>query len=304
MMKITIAVTWKYVIAGSLFFSLLSENINAQSVQGVNGKAAVSETLAPASNNSYCSSRPGIHRRPADVYIPFEKESDLEQFSIYRSDHISFADHPVSDRKVKRVHVPENQHYGMAMQYNFSGADEVTLRWKQYLPEEWMPARGTHIKFPGIGNRDGHGWGGRRTDGTSGWTVRTALRNQSDDNNAVTVEFYVYHMEMGRWGSIYHWDRDENGAGVYRGEWTEMEIYVRVNTPGEADGIICGWINGEPRFEKTDLKFRAEGYDEYDIREIIWDIYHGGAESSPIDQDIYFRNLEIWYGSLNSETGY
>ncbi|MCC5907149.1 MAG: hypothetical protein JJU13_13140 [Balneolaceae bacterium] len=270
----------------------------------MNDQETASETLAMDLNNNCCSSRPGSNRRSPDVYIPLDSESDLELFSQYRSNQVSFTDHSDSGRKVKRVHIPKDQHYGMAMQYHFSGADEVTLRWEQYLPDEWMPARGTHIKFPGIGNRDEHGWGGRRTDGTSGWTVRTGLRNQPDQNNAVTVEFYVYHMEMGRWGSIYSWDRDENGAGVYRGEWTEMEIYVRVNTPGEDDGIICGWINGEQRFEKTDLKFRAEGYDQYDIREIIWDIYHGGAESSPIDQDIYFRNLKIWYGSLNSETDY
>lgn len=303
-MKITIAITCTYLISVSLFFSLLSENFNAQLPQGMNDQAAASETLAMDLNNNCCSSRTGSDRRPPDVYIPLDSESDLELFSQYRTGQISFVNNLVPGRKIKRVHIPEGKHYGMAMQYNFSGTEEVTMRWKQYLPEEWMPARGNHIKFPGIGNRDEHGWGGRRTDGTSGWSVRTGLRNQPDDDNAVTVEFYVYHMEMGRWGSIYHWDRDENGAGVYRGEWTEMEIYVRVNTPGEADGIICGWINGEPRFEKSDLKFRAEGYDQYDIREIIWDIYHGGAESSPIDQDIYFRELQIWYGSLNSETDY
>jgi hypothetical protein len=303
-MKITEVIIYTSLLAGSVFLSMLPENTNDQLTRQVNSLSATSVMPSLHPSDTFCSSHAGSERRPADTTIPLNHESDLEQFSAYRSDQVSIEEHPSDSQKSKRVHIPKDQHYGMAMQYNFSGADEVTMRWKQFLSEDWMPARGTHIKFPGIGNRDEHGWGGRRTDGISGWSVRTGLRNQPDQNNAVTVEFYVYHMEMGRWGSIYHWDRDENGAGVYRGEWTEMEIYVRVNTPGKADGIICGWINGEPRFEKTDLKFRAEGYDEYDISEIIWDIYHGGAESSPIDQDIYFRDLEIWYGSLNSETGY
>ncbi len=248
-----------------------------------------------------CSHLAGEYRRPSDVYIPLSSESDLDQFSIYRSDYVSFVNDQQLGRDVQRVDVPEGQHYGMAMEYEFDGAEEVLMRWKQYLPEHWSPEAGTHIKFPGIGNRDRHGWGGRQTDGTGGWSVRTGLRSRPEQDDAVTVEFYVYHMDMGTWGTLYQWDTDERGAVLYRGEWAEMEVYVKVNTPGEADGIIKGSVNGEQRFEKTDLRFREKGYDQYDIREIIWHIYHGGASTSPVDQHIHFSDLEIWLGDVSSE---
>lgn len=235
-------------------------------------------------------------RRPPDIHIPLDGKSDLEAFSIYHSNHVSFVEDQILGRDVQHVQVPEGEHYGMAMEHRFSGVEEVYMSWKQYLPEHWSPEAGTHIKFPGIGNRDRHGWGGRRTDGTGGWSVRTGLRSNPDQGDAVTVEFYVYHMDMGTWGTIYQWDRDEKGAVVYRGEWTEMEIYVHVNTPGAYDGIIKGWINGDLRFEKSDLRFRDEGHDQYDVREIIWHIYHGGSSTSPIDQHMRFRDLKIWMG--------
>lgn len=109
-------------------------------------------------------------------------------------------------------------------------------------------------------------------------------------------------MYMQDYGTVYRWDVDENGAVIHRGEWTEIENYVQVNTPKKNNGIIRGWINGELAFEKKDLRFRSEGYDQYDIQEIMWHLYHGGSPASSIDQHVYFRNLEIWFGeSSNSE---
>lgn len=236
----------------------------------------------------------------ADVTIPFSNRSDLDQFSVSRDQNISFVNDPVSDQIVMKAGVPEGSHYGMELDYNFEGVEEVHMKWEQYIPPNWTTAKGTHMKFPGIGNRDRHGWGGRRTDGTGGWSVRTAVRDRSAKNDALSVEFYVYHMDMEDWGTVYKWKADENGAVIHRGEWTEIGTYVRVNTPGKSDGIIRGWVNGELAFEKEDLRFRAKGYDQYDVQEIMWHIYHGGSPGSPVDQHVYFRKLEIWFGESSN----
>ena len=116
---------------------------------------------------------------------------------------------------------------------------------------------------------------------------------QNGPNGTVTPEFYVYHMDMGHWGSEYDWK-----INIERGVWTKIEMYVRVNTPGKRDGIIRGWVDGALAFEKSDLGFRAEGYEQYDIAEIMWHVYHGGAPPSSIDQHILFRDLEVWLGEL------
>lgn len=238
-----------------------------------------------------------IHDEEPDLLVRFEKEEDLQVFSVSRSENISFVENSDSWGKVMRVDVPEGNHYGMEMDYLFDGVDEVYMSWQQYIPSHWTSADGTHMKFPGIGNRDQHGWGGRRADGTGGWSVRTGVRDRPAYNDSLSVEFYVYHMDMGDWGSVYSWDADENGATIFRGEWTEITNYVRVNTPGERDGIIRGWVNGNLAFEKLDIGLRAEGYEQYDIREIMWHVYHGGADASPLDQHILFRDLKIWLGT-------
>lgn len=236
----------------------------------------------------------------ADVSIPFSNRLDLDQFSVSRDQNVDFVNGPLSDQVVMKAGVPEGSHYGIELDYIFEGVEDVHMKWEQYIPSHWTTATGTHMKFPGIGNRDKHGWGGRRVDGTGGWSVRTGVRDRPAYNDSLSVEFYVYHMDMGNWGSVYSWDADENGAVIHRGEWTEIENYVKVNTPGKSDGIIRGWVNGKLAFEKEDLRFRAEGYEQYDIQEIMWHIYHGGSPASLVDQHVYFRNLEIWFGESSN----
>lgn len=243
----------------------------------------------------------GIKNGTPDIAVSLESDADLELFLVSRSQNVSFEEDKKAGFNVMRVNVPKGNHYGMEMDYYFEGVEDVHMRWQQYIPSHWTSADGTHMKFPGIGNRDRHGWGGRRTDGTGGWSVRTGVRDRTAYDDSLSVEFYVYHMDMGDWGSVYSWESNEDGAVMRRGEWTELETYVRVNTPGERDGVIRGWVNGKLVFEKTDLGFRAEGYEQYDIREIMWHVYHGGSEPSPLDQHIYLRDLEIWLGDSSNK---
>jgi len=236
------------------------------------------------------NSKPDTSAEPG-VHLPLSSKSDLNPFEIYRQEHVSFSEGDGTGTQAMRVEVPEGEHYGMAMDYTLEeGLEEVHMRWKVYLPDAWTTANGHHMKFPGIAHTDRHGWGGRRSDGTGGWSVRVAFKDHHTSPDSITAEYYVYHMDMGQWGSLYPW----NGT-LKRGEWIDIENYVRVNTPGEADGVIRAWVDGELVFEKEDLRFRAEGYEQYDVRDIMWHIYHGGAPSSPVDQHLYLRDLEIWY---------
>lgn len=220
------------------------------------------------------------------IQIPFDSERDLERLEVHSGDQVSFVEDDFS-HPVMRVDVPKDGHYGTQMNYVFDkGYDEVHTSWQVYLPEGWTTARSHHMKFPGIAHTDKHGWGGRKTDGTGGWSARTGFRDQGD---SVTGEFYVYHMDMGRWGSSYKWE-----GTIPREEWVEIENYVRVNTPGEADGVIKAWVNGDLVYEKSDLRFRAAGFEQYSAKEMSWVIYHGGTPPSPVDQHLYLRNLELW----------
>ncbi len=41
------------------------------------------------------------------------------------------------------------------------------------------------------------------------------------------------------------------------GEWFCLELMMRANTPGENDGVMAYWINGEPGHERSDMNWRS-----------------------------------------------
>ena len=69
-----------------------------------------------------------------------------------------------------------------------------------------------------------------------------------------------------------------------------------MNTPGEKDGILRGWVDGKLAMERTDLRFR----DMADLKiEGFWmNLYYGGRWSSPGDMDVYFDNMALSFNPI------
>ena len=66
---------------------------------------------------------------------------------------------------------------------------------------------------------------------------------------------------------------------------------MKMNTPGKNDGILRGWVDGRPAFEKTDVRMR----DVPGLKiERIWiNIYHGGTWTSDSDDHLFIDNVVI-----------
>ena len=64
-----------------------------------------------------------------------------------------------------------------------------------------------------------------------------------------------------------------------------------MNTPGQNDGILRGWIDGKPAFEKTDVRFR----DVEDLKiEVVWlNVYQGGTKPARAAQTVYIDDVAI-----------
>lgn len=67
-------------------------------------------------------------------------------------------------------------------------------------------------------------------------------------------------------------------AGLVNGAWYLVELYVKMNTPGQANGISRAWINGELKYEKTNMQYRMVGHDNLHVR-TIWLNVHAGGEA-------------------------
>jgi len=198
-----------------------------------------------------------------------------------------------------KVSIPRGQHFGTSFAFRTRqklGAEPEEIFFRYYLrfDPDWRNAT-FGGKLPGFDGTYGRaGWGGRPVNGRDGWSARGLFHSRAG-GTSTAAGFYCYHADMrGQYGSEL-----EFKPPLEHGRWYCVEMYVKLNTPagpGEAkgrnDGILRGWIDGQPAFEKTDLRFRD--VDTLRIEAVWVNVYHGGATQTPQeDIHLYLDNMVI-----------
>lgn len=163
-------------------------------------------------------------------------------------------------------------------------------------------------KMPGFaGTYSRHDWGGagyglRFPDGTNGWSARMFIKERDDASGKWDMLYYVYHLEDGVRGTNSAW---KWSIPIQRETWHCIEGHIRLNSiidpdekghgsAGHADGILRGWIDGRPAFERTDLVFR---FDERLKIEKITGVFYIGGDWFPLEDCYLFT--DNWVVSSN-----
>ena len=94
----------------------------------------------------------------------------------------------------------------------------------------------------------------------------------------------------GSYGDNWVWDR--NGfAGLENNRWYCIEQQVVLNTPGQNDGVLRGWIDGRLAFEKTDVRMRDVA--TLKIENVWINLYHGGKWTAQTQQHLFIDDVVI-----------
>lgn len=195
--------------------------------------------------------------------------------------------------KALRVRVDQGGHNGTSLAFAFkkrigSEPEEIFFQYHLRLGDDWKPHRGG--KFPGIGGTYGRaGWGGRKVDGTDGWSARGLFEGMKEGRTP--VGFYCYHADMkGIYGDNWVWNR-EGFTGLENNRWYRIEQQARMNTPGKNDGVLRAWVDGKLVYERTDVRMRD--VPELKIETIWLNIYYGGTWTAPSDMHLFIDNVVI-----------
>ncbi len=172
--------------------------------------------------------------------------------------------------------------------------DEIYFRYYLRFADDWETSDGG--KLPGISGTYGvAGWGGRPSDGTNGWSARGTFHLVPPAGNpfeqSVPIGNYVYHADMtGQYGDIDLWQLGYRGI-LEKNRWYSVEQFLRMNTPGENDGVLRAWVDGRLAYERTDWRWRD--IDALKIERIWMNVYHGGTAAVPQDVHLYIDNVVI-----------
>jgi hypothetical protein len=232
---------------------------------------------------------------------------------VYRRVESEYAAHGYSalDGAALEVTVEEGSHYGLNLSYFLEEQtgeepEELYLRYYMRFGTDWAPRQASG-KLPGIagtyiGAPHAGGWGGRTSNGRNGWSARglfTAVVPQGNPLAGRTpIGTYLYHAnQRGTYGDseVWNqtWDASARGGIVPVGKWFSYEVHVKLNTPGQADGLVEGWIDGVAAYRREGVRFRAEDAAHLRIERVWMNIYHGGSEVAEFDQHVYLDNVVV-----------
>ncbi len=176
-----------------------------------------------------------------------------------------------------------------------SEPEEIHFRYYLRLGDDWNQTL-EGGKLPGLSGTYGKaGWGGRKVNGKDGWSARGLFTLTIPKDNPLggttPIGTYCYHADMeGNYGSHWVWQKDYRGF-LENNRWYCLEQYVKLNAPGEKNGILRAWMDGRLAFEKTDIRFRD--VEKLKIEQLWMNVYHGGTRPSPYDQHVFIDQVVI-----------
>lgn len=172
---------------------------------------------------------------------------------------------------------------------------EAYFRYYLRLGDNWNPTIDGG-KLPGLaGTYNRAGWGGRKADGSNGWSARGSFLQQTAAGSAIdelrAIGSYVYHAGMEtRYGDNWGWNLGPSGV-LQKNRWYCIEQHVKLNTPGQPDGVLRTWVDGRLAFDRQDIRFRDS--DALRIESVWMNVYHGGARPAPHDLTLYIDNIVV-----------
>jgi hypothetical protein len=115
--------------------------------------------------------------------------------------------------------------------------------------------------------------GGNPADGTNGFSARGMWRS-----GGAAVQYVYYWDQKSNYGDDLAWNA--GGAKSFvPGQWHTVEHRVKLNTEGQANGIIEAWLDGVQVLSREDLRIRKDAA-AFGIDALYFSTFFGGNDAS------------------------
>ena len=188
---------------------------------------------------------------------------------------------------------------GWLTQFFMPGYDSVYVRAWVRLSANWTG----HTKLFGIsGSRTDNMWSAFGTAGhcpTGTDFFATAAVLEPFQGEPAPMDIYTYYPGMPTTGGCYGTNGTEVGAVYYPPRtlsydvWHKVEMWVKLNTPGQHDGHQMLWLDGRLVGDWPNLVLRTSTILELNSLQLSFNVCCGGATHT---QDIYWDDVLVTTG--------
>ncbi len=192
------------------------------------------------------------------------------------------------------VSIAAGNNRGTGARYWYPGDDDPDEAWFRYMLrlDNWNAAGDG--KLPGFAGLYGSTARGclPSTEASPGWSARIVFKADGVESPPGTTRlgYYVYHLDQPTsCGQTMLWDP----GVVTDNRWYCVEGYARMNTPGQNDGELVGWLDGTEAIRWDGLAFRRESEDFMHIREFWLNVFYGGTAATPNDLHLSLDQLVV-----------
>lgn len=156
----------------------------------------------------------------------------------------------------------------------FASEEHLFMAYWVKLDDDFQCVKGG--KLPGFAGSESF------PHGEYSWSARLMWREDC------RLEWYLHDFALSdlQGNDPYRVFWDDNGihAKLIPGQWHHLELMIRLNTPGQRDGRLQGWLDGvmvSDDFENSGI--RGSGQGDVKINELFFSTFFGGS-SAPVTQ--------------------
>ncbi|WP_298955205.1 polysaccharide lyase [uncultured Nonlabens sp.] len=198
---------------------------------------------------------------------------------------------------------------GFLFDKEFASAEEAVLEYRVKFDAGFVWAYGG--KLPGLGGSSLSSNGAIPAGCTrnnnsikNGFSCRLMWRSNGGDTPARLVVYtYFPDRDISKCG-----ENETIIRGLEKNRWYTIKQYLKLNTPGQNNGIIKMFIDGVEELTLNNVKFRESGKGNVKINDLIMNTYRGGSASdqrwwSPTTDYAYFDSFKVWTNCDNVTEG-
>lgn len=204
-----------------------------------------------------------------------------------------------------RIVVPRGEFYGVGFKVPLCGIGlEGWVSW-DFRIVGWEHSKYS-MKLPGVSANytsnaiDVGGNGGAGGGGSRSWSARMTITPYvSSKQSKAELGYELYHSggKKNGYGEDRKWrvmgsTTKINASQVLDDTWQSVKHYVRLNSIGQYDGEIRGYLNGSLRNVSTGLNLSNN--DKYRNIALYVNVYHGGKIPATSDFEYHISNIRYY----------